>query len=308
MEEENMKKILLFAIAGLALLAACNKNETNEPAPQPQKVTITLGAPAMGTKTVLTPTGSGNIGFKQAWKVGDAIALIYFHETNNLTNEKFVCAEVNPDGSAKFTCDASQIATATETRSDVNIVYPYSSEKNMSGYPRIDVRSFDGTLANLPDYCVFNAISKINSDGSIDAVTSFTNDVVILRIPAGTLLVDGATGTESITLSIGAVEAVKIGYTFSMRRNGMSAGTNNAGEYVYNLPASMTGGVLDNDVYAVWYHHDSWGACSLNVDVICNSGAHHYYNLASYNFVMGNVYTLSQATLNAGNGGTVHTY
>ena len=88
----------------------------------------------------------------------------------------------------------------------------------------------------------------------------------------------------------------------------MSAVNNNAGQYIYNLSASMSDGVLDNDVYAVWYHHNSWGARSLNIDVICNGSAHHYYTLASYGFAMGNVYTLSQTTLNNGNGGAVHTY
>ena len=88
----------------------------------------------------------------------------------------------------------------------------------------------------------------------------------------------------------------------------MSAVTNNAGQYVYTLPASMTNGVLDKDVYAVWFRYDFWGACSLNIDVVCNGGTDHYYNLASYNFATCNVYTLSQATLNAGHGGVVCNY
>lgn len=305
-----MKKILLFAIAGLTLLAACNKNETNEPAPQPQKMTITLGAPAMGTKTVLTPTGSGNIGFKQSWKEGDAVMFLYSHTTMSLQNEKFVCTKVNGDGSAEFTCDESNIATAVSSGSGsttLNIVYPYSSEYN-SGYYYTHFMDFNGTLEKLPDYCAFNARTNIKEDGTIDAVSSFNNDVVILRFPAGTLLVNGATGAEDISIGIGAIEAVTIGFDFVARANQVAAGTNSAGQYVYTLPASMTNGVLDKDVYAVWYHHSSWGACSLNINVICNGGAHHYYNLASYDFAMGNVYTLSQATLNAGNGGTVHTY
>ena len=74
-----MKKSLIFAMAGLVLFAACSKNDTATPEPQPQKMTVTLGAPAMGTKTVLTPTGSGNIGFKQSWKEGDAVMFLYFH-------------------------------------------------------------------------------------------------------------------------------------------------------------------------------------------------------------------------------------
>ncbi|MBQ9701959.1 MAG: hypothetical protein IJV63_03100 [Bacteroidales bacterium] len=154
-----MKKILLFAIAGLTLLAACNKNETNEPAPQPQKMTITLGAPAMGTKTVLTPTGSGNIGFKQAWKVGDAIMFVYQHKSlSGYQKEKFVCTKVNGDGSAEFTCDDSNIATATSGFNQVNIFYPYSSELYGS-YPSFDLQNFDGTIAKLPDYCMFNGLT-----------------------------------------------------------------------------------------------------------------------------------------------------
>ena len=304
-----MKKSLIFAMAGLVLFAACSKNDTATPEPQPQKMTVTLGAPAMGTKTVLTPTGSGNIGFKQSWKEGDAVMFLYLHETlSGLQNEKFVCTKVNVDGSAEFTCDESNIATAVSSgKTSLNIVYPYSSEYDTGNY-YTHFKNFDGTLEKLPDYCAFNAITNIKEDGTIDVVSSFNNDVVILRIPAGTLLVNGATGAEDISIGIGAIEKGKIGCHFVARANQVAAVTNNAGEYVYTLPASMTNGVLDKDVYAVWYHHSSWGPCQLNIDVVCNGGANHIYNLASYNFVMGNVYTLSQETLKAGHAGTVIDY
>lgn len=303
-----MKKSLIFALAGLVLFAACSKNETAAPELQPQKMTITLGAPAMGTKTVLTPTGSGNIGFKQSWKEGDAVMFLYVHTTLSLQNEKFVCTKVNGDGSAEFTCDESNIATAVSSGyTSLNIVYPYSSAYEGGRY-YTNLRDFDGTLEKLPDYCGFNAITNIRNGGTIDAISSFNNDVVILRIPSGTLLVNGATGTEDISVKIGATEANKIGWHLAAVATQMAAGTNNAGDYVYTLPASMTNGVLDKDVYAVWFHNDSWGACSLNIDVVCNGGKDHYYNLASYDFAMGNVYTLSQATLNAGHGGVVCDY
>ena len=203
-----MKKSLIFALAGLVLFAACSKNDSAAPELQPQKMTITLGAPAMGTKTVLTPTGTGNIGFKQAWKDGDAEMFLYLHTTlSGLQNEKFVCTKVNGDGSAEFTCDESNIATAVSSGStSLNIVYPYSSAYEGGRY-YTNLRDFDGTLEKLPDYCGFNAITTIRNGGTIDAISSFNNDVVILRIPSGTLLVNRATGTEDISVKIGATEA-----------------------------------------------------------------------------------------------------
>ena len=67
---------------------------------------------------------------------------------------------------------------------------------------------------------------------------------------------------------------------------------------MFNLSASMTDGVLDKDVYVVWYEWD-WDAFQMIINVKCND-KDHVYTLKELDFNTGNVYTLSQSTINAG--------
>ena len=302
-----MKKTLIFAIAGLAALASCTKNET--PAGlQPSPMTITLGAPAVGTKTVLSPDGYG---FKQAWKEGDALSFVYSHKDfDEYQNEKFVCTEVNSDGSAVFHCDASNIATAVETGdgyTDLQITYPYSSAASESDYrPKVSFTDFDGTLASLPDYCAVNAATCINGDGTIDAVTAFRPCAVVLRFPKGLKLLEG-TQNEVATIKLtGTVD--NMGLVMFTSPNQTAAVTNNINGYYYSLAASMTGCTLDEDVYAVWYDFYDWGAFKLVVNVRTAGDVDHVYTLPEFDFKPGKVYELSSATLYSSNEGNPLAY
>lgn len=299
-----MKKTLIFAIAGLAALASCTKNET--PAGlQPSPMTITLGAPADGTKTVLTADGYG---FKQAWKKGDALSFVYSHKDMDVyQNEKFVCSEVNSDGTAVFHCDASNIATAVESGyTALRITYPYS-DKLSDGEPMVDFTGFNGSLASLPDYCAFSAGTRINADGTINPVTEFSPCVVILRFPRGLKLLEG-TQSEVATIKLNSTSDTMMGIRMYTLPYQLGASTNSVSGYYYSLDAKLTNCTLEEDVYAVWFNYFDWGAHQLVVNVRTAGDVDHVYTLPEFDFKPGKVYELSSATLYSSNEGNPLAY
>lgn len=300
-----MKKTLIYAIAGLAALASCTKNET--PAGlQPSPMTITLGAPAVGTKTVLSPDGYG---FKQAWKEGDALSFVYSHKDfDEYQNEKFVCTKVNSDGSAVFHCDASNIATAVKNSyTSLRITYPYSDILS-DGQPMVDFGNFDGTLASLPDYCAVSAGTQINADGTIDPVTAFSPCVVILRFPKGLKLLEGIQ-SEVATIKLNSTSDTKMGIRMYTLPYQVGASTNRVSfGYYYSLDAPLTNCTLEEDVYAVWFNFYGWGAHQLVVNVRTAGDVDHVYTLPEFDFKPGKVYELSSATLYSSNEGNPLAY
>lgn len=295
-----MKKayIIAAAIASLAVLVSCNKEEIAAPQndqTQYGPMSITVNYDDVDTKTTFTQDGSN---LKQVWKEGDAVSVLI---KENGTNEKFVLTSGAGTKSATFTCASSYLSTITED-TWVRIIYPYTNKENaINTYWASDISNQgNGSIDNLGNYDIRYGnnvkVTYVAGGQNTFEAKYLTPLCWVLRLPAGLQLLSNAPATDvitNLTISGTTIQNVRLD-----QKNGTAAVYEAGAISLSNI--SLTNGCLANDVYvAVMTSSSPETTINISFTLQSNGNTYTYPYTRTGAFYSGSAYKMSQTALNS---------
>lgn len=297
-----MKKayIIFAAIASLAVLVSCNKEEIAAPQndqTQYGPMSITINYDDVDTKTTFTQDGSY---LRQVWKEGDAVSVLI---QENGTNERFVLTSGAGTKSATFTCNSSYLSTISAD-TYVRIDYPYTDQENdLNTHWVFDFSNQgNGSIDNLEKYNLLNGsyikVTYVDGGKNTFAAAPLSALCCILRLPAGLQFLSNAPATDVITNL--TISGERISNKRLEQKDVRTSRWENGDITLSNI--ALTNGCLANDVYvALRYDNVYDGTIDFKISFTLqsNGNTYTYPYTRTGAFYGGRSYKMSQTALNS---------
>jgi hypothetical protein len=232
---------LLLGMACMAAFTACSNNEEPVmPAAQTRVVTINVGTGA-DTRSALAVDG---VSLKRTWASTDKLSILFLGEDNTAVLENFNLKSGAGTTSAVFEKSDSKLP-ATGTTNVLVWVDPLDAD-----YESFDVSVQDGTLSGS---YVQGSLSSNDwlttettvTDGEFPASVTLESKTIFLKIPAGTQLINNATGDQSYLMTVYNDNIVSR-YNFSISDEGFNYNRGTGGYVNIRNPALKDGKLVDD--------------------------------------------------------------